>query len=117
MEILSIDGVSCSVVENLAQVFSSLPATVKSQIVTDAVYDQYLDRQRNDVEILKREEALSLPDDMEFGNITGLSFELTSKLNKVRPNSIARAKEIEGMTPAALLLIIGHIRRQIRRAS
>lgn len=117
LEILSIDGVSCSVVENLAEVFSSLPAMVKSQIVTDAVYDQYLDRQRNDVEILKREEALSLPDDMEFGNITGLSFELTSKLNRVRPSSIARAKEIEGMTPAALLLIIGHIRRQIRRAS
>jgi tRNA uridine 5-carboxymethylaminomethyl modification enzyme len=61
---------------------------------------------------LKREEALLIPDSFDYRSVGGLSNELTQKLTAQRPGSLAQASRIEGMTPAALTLLLAHIRPQ-----
>ncbi|MBZ8135067.1 tRNA uridine-5-carboxymethylaminomethyl(34) synthesis enzyme MnmG [Afifella sp. IM 167] len=81
------------------------------QVTTDARYAVYLDRQKEDVAVLKREEAVAIPDDFAYGGLAGLSNELRERLEIVRPASLAQAGRIEGMTPAALTLILAHLKK------
>lgn len=76
------------------------------QLKTDALYSQYEARQRREAESLQRDEALGLPTNMDYSQLSGLSNELQGKLSTIRPQSIASAARIEGMTPAALALLI-----------
>lgn len=78
---------------------------VAEQLETEARYAVYLERQRADVAVLKREEARLIPDDLDFSLLPGLSNELKQKLTERRPNSIAEASRVDGMTPAALAVI------------
>ncbi|MDQ1901303.1 tRNA uridine-5-carboxymethylaminomethyl(34) synthesis enzyme MnmG [Paracoccus sp. WLY502] len=80
------------------------PATVQ-QLRNDALYDQYVDRQARDVELLKQDEAISLPHDFDYAQLSGLSRELAAKMNMLQPETLAAAAKIEGMTPAALTLL------------
>ncbi|MFM9975667.1 MAG: tRNA uridine-5-carboxymethylaminomethyl(34) synthesis enzyme MnmG [Beijerinckiaceae bacterium] len=84
-----------------------------AQIAIDAKYAVYLDRQKSDVERIKRDEALDLSvfDGGTYEVISGLSNELRSKLDLIRPRSVAQAQQIEGMTPAALALLAAHAKR------
>lgn len=76
---------------------------------TEARYAVYMDRQAADIEILRKEEQRPIPEDFAFDDLPGLSRELQGKLERARPLSIAHAQRIEGMTPAALALIIARI--------
>ncbi|MCU0900580.1 MAG: tRNA uridine-5-carboxymethylaminomethyl(34) synthesis enzyme MnmG [Cypionkella sp.] len=89
----------------------SVSGANRTQVINDAMYGRYLDRQTHQIAQLKREEATKIPTDFCYDNIAGLSSELKSKLTKLRPDSLARAAEIEGMTPAALALILVNLRR------
>ncbi len=81
------------------------------QLKIDAMYAPYLERQRRDLESLQRDEKQKIPANMDYSAIKGVSNELLTKLEKVRPTSIAQANRIEGMTPACLMLLIGRIKR------
>lgn len=87
------------------------------QLSIDALYDQYVTRQKRDSEMLKREEAISIPSDFDFSLLSGLSSELQVKLQAQKPLSIAEAAKIEGMTPAALTLLIAAIRSGRRKTA
>lgn len=76
----------------------------------DALYAQFTERQDRDAQELLRQEALEIPDWIDFDTMPGISNELRSKLRQFRPDNIAAASRIEGMTPAALTLLIAHIR-------
>ncbi|RJL21343.1 tRNA uridine-5-carboxymethylaminomethyl(34) synthesis enzyme MnmG [Paracoccus siganidrum] len=76
------------------------------QVANDALYDQYADRQKRDAELLRLDEAIELPADLDYGSISGLSGELRGKLSAAKPSTLAAAARIEGMTPAALTLIL-----------
>lgn len=78
---------------------------------TEARYAVYLDRQDTDSARIRAEEHRSLPSDLDFENMPGLSNELKRKLENRRPRTLADAQKIEGMTPAALALILAHSRR------
>ena len=82
-----------------------------AQLETDAKYAVYLARQAEDVERYRRDEALPLPDALDYAAIPGLSMELRQKLATVRPRTIGQADRIDGMTPAALVLVALHARR------
>ena len=88
---------------------AAIPSAVAERLETEARYAVYLDRQRADVAVLKREEARSIPDDVDFARLPGLSNELKQKLGVRRPGSIAEAQRIDGMTPAALAIILAAI--------
>lgn len=85
--------------------------TVLTQLAIDARYSVYVGRQEADIAELQREEGREIGADVSFDGVPGLSFELQQKLRDRRPKNIAEAKRIEGMTPAALGLMIVHIRQ------
>ena len=77
----------------------------------DAAYAVYMDRQKQDIEDRRREETRLIPDDFRYDTLPGLSLELKQKLEAIRPPSIGHAERIEGMTPAAVALILAHLRK------
>ena len=88
------------------------------QLVVDAQYAVYLDRQRSDIEAVRRDEQRSIPAQLDYAAIPGLSSELQQKLAAQRPQTIAQAQAIDGMTPAAITLMLSIIRRgSLRKAS
>jgi tRNA uridine 5-carboxymethylaminomethyl modification enzyme len=85
--------------------------SVLETIEIEATYAVYMDRQKNDIRIQQREEGRLIPDDFDFDVLPGLSNELKHKLNSNRPKSIAHANKIDGMTPAAIALILTYLKR------
>ncbi len=92
------------------------PAVVE-QVTTDALYAVYLERQTADIEALKRDEALAIHDDFDYEAIVGLSNEIKQKLVDIRPATLGQASRMDGMTPAALTLILSHLKRQSQRGA
>ncbi|MCP4011207.1 MAG: tRNA uridine-5-carboxymethylaminomethyl(34) synthesis enzyme MnmG, partial [Proteobacteria bacterium] len=88
------------------------PGWVKEQIETEALYAVYLKRQEADIAAVRRDEGKTIPEGFEFSKLSGLSNELVNKLESLRPVNIAQAAKIDGMTPAALTLLLARIRRQ-----
>jgi len=97
--------------------FGELDAKTAEALETEAKYAVYLDRQRADVEQIRREEGRLIPDELDFARVAGLSNELKQKMRERRPRSIADAQRLDGMTPAALALIVAHVRNHEGRAS
>ena len=95
----------------------ALEPKIASQLAVDARYSAYVKRQDEDVANLKRDAELRIPDTFDFGVIAGLSNELRAKLERHRPASLAHAQRIDGMTPAALLLLAAHLRKLDVKAS
>ncbi len=87
----------------------------RQQLCRDALYAQYVDRQAQDAEALKRDESIVIPADFDYADLPGLSSELKAKLLRARPDTIAHAGRLEGMTPSALTLILARIRRAQRQ--
>lgn len=110
-ELLSLGEETRSVVEALFLEFAAFPTDIREQVATDALYSQYLQRQEADARLLQREEEAVIPDGFDYDQLSGLSNELTVKLKRVRPANLAQAARIEGMTPAALTLILAHLRK------
>ena len=89
-----------------------------AQVAVDARYAPYVDRQAQDIAALRRDEALVLPGELDYSDLPGLSTELRQKLEVVRPSTLGQAGRIEGMTPAALTLVMLRARQMAeRRAS
>ncbi len=87
-----------------------LDKDVADQVERDALYAKFIDRQKSEVEAMRRDEGLRIPEDFNYLNIPGLSNELQNKLMQARPASLGQAGRLDGMTPAALTLILGRIR-------
>ncbi len=85
---------------------------IRQQIKHDATYAYYVARQAKDIEALRRDEALRIPDNFDYDAISGLSSEILAKLLLARPGSVGQASRIEGMTPAALLLILSTLQKK-----
>ena len=97
---------------------TEIPGEIIKQLVVDAQYAVYLDRQRDDIDAVRRDEQKPIPDDLDYGAIPGLSMEIRQKLAQYRPQTIAQAQAMDGMTPAAVTLLLAVIRRgDLRKAS
>jgi tRNA uridine 5-carboxymethylaminomethyl modification enzyme len=94
-----------------------MDAAIVEQVTTDALYAVYLERQTADIEALKRDEALGIPDSFDYEAIVGLSNEVKQKLADIRPATLGQASRMDGMTPAALTLILSHLKRQSQRGA
>jgi tRNA uridine 5-carboxymethylaminomethyl modification enzyme len=102
-------------IANLARIWpglGELPLKIAEQLEIDAKYDVYLGRQAADIASFRRDEALELPDDINYASLAGLSNEARQKLAALRPRTIGQAGRIDGVTPAALTLLLAHIRRE-----
>jgi len=88
------------------------PAALVAEVVEDARYAPYLDRQADEIARMRRDEAIALPDSLAFEEIAGLSNEMLDRLARARPTSLAAAARIRGITPAALSAIYLHVQRR-----
>jgi tRNA uridine 5-carboxymethylaminomethyl modification enzyme len=114
-ELLSHPDIAVADLAPIWPAFREIGPKIAEQIEIDAKYDVYLSRQTADVESYRRDESLVLPDDLDYGTLPGLSNEARHKLQMHRPRTIGHAGRIDGMTPAALTLLLAHIRRQHRK--
>jgi len=87
-------------------------AQVAEQVEIQIKYAGYIDRQKEDIEKVRRQENTALPDNFDYDSVGGLSNELKAKLEDVRPTSIAQASRIQGMTPAAISLLLVHLKKK-----
>ena len=94
---------------------SDVDKEVREQISRDALYANYIERQRKDIEAMQRDERQAIPKDFDFTALEGLSNELKTKLSAARPETLGQAGRVDGMTPAALTLILARLRREARK--
>jgi tRNA uridine 5-carboxymethylaminomethyl modification enzyme len=110
-ELLSYPYVTIADVTKIWPRFGEFASKIAEQIEIDAKYDVYLSRQAADIAAYRRDESFELPDDFDYAALPGLSNEMKQKLQAHRPRTIGHAGRIDGMTPAALTLLVAHVRR------
>ena len=110
-ELLAHPNVAISDLAKIWPRFGELAKTIAEQIEIDAKYDVYLSRQAADVVAYRRDESFTLPDDLDYEAMRGLSNEAKQKLQQNRPRTIGHASKIDGVTPAALTLLVAHVKR------
>ena len=91
---------------------AKLSDETKAQLEIEAMYAGYIERQRDDVEALRREESLELPKDLDYAAVGGLTNEVRAKLEMIRPATLGQAGRIEGMTPGGLTALLAFVRRR-----
>jgi tRNA uridine 5-carboxymethylaminomethyl modification enzyme len=115
MEILAFPGTGFEDLLALVPELDDVPEQTRRQLEREALYANYIERQKRDIDLLRRDEAVSIPEDFDYRALRGLSAELSEKLARVRPHTLAQAGRIDGMTPAALTLILAAIRKAERQ--
>ena len=121
---IAMDGVKRSCLEvmgqrkvkmaKIRQIFSDIPVfpdSIEKQVVTDAHYMGYLKRQERDIESFKKDESVIIPKDINYKNLSGLSNEVKSKLMSIKPKTLGQAIRIDGITPAAIIILLSHIKK------
>ncbi len=116
-DLLSYPNVTFEGLTDIWPELKDIDPAIAEQVATDALYAVYLDRQMADIEALKRDEALSIPDGFDYEAIIGLSNEVRQKLIDIRPATLGQASRMDGMTPAALTLILSHLKRQSQKGA
>ena len=111
MQLLALPGVNIQALCAIWPDLADIPPSIAEQIEVDAKYASYVDRQTVDIESLKRDEGRRIPLGFSFEEVIGLSNEVRIKLIKHQPSTIAQAGQIDGMTPAALMLLLAHLRK------
>jgi tRNA uridine 5-carboxymethylaminomethyl modification enzyme len=89
---------------------------VKLQVDVEAKYSGYLKRQSDEIERQRRNEELRLPENIDYGDVSGLSNEARQRLRDVRPETLGQAARIPGLTPAAVSLLLVHLKKRDRAA-
>ncbi len=89
----------------------SFPRHIEIQVVTDAHYMGYLGRQDRDIESFKKDESVIIPEGIDYEKLSGLSNEIKSKLVQVKPKTLGQAIRIDGVTPAAIIILLSHIKK------
>ncbi|WP_170382315.1 tRNA uridine-5-carboxymethylaminomethyl(34) synthesis enzyme MnmG [Ruegeria atlantica] len=114
MAILAFPDVSFENLLPLVPELEGIEADIRLQVERDALYANYIARQKKDVEAMKRDESYEIPRDFDYSTLEGLSSEVKQKLSTARPVNIAQAGRVEGVTPAALTLLLAKLRREQR---
>ena len=121
---IAMDGVKRSCLEvmgqrkvnmsKIRQIFTDIPvfpSLIENQVVTDAHYMGYLKRQERDIKSFKKDESVMIPKDLNYENLSGLSNEVKSKLISIKPKTLGQAIRIDGITPAAVIILLSHIKK------
>ena len=114
-DLLSYPDIGIAEIARIWPRFGELDPKIAEQLEIDAKYAVYLDRQAADVESYRRDEALTLGDDIDYETLPGLSNEVRYKLQTHRPRTIGHASRLDGITPAALTLLAAHVHRERRK--
>ena len=116
-QLLAFPDVTYDFLLQLDPALAEVDPDIREQLSRDALYANYIDRQQRDVEAMRRDEMQEIPADFEFSALDGLSNELKFKLANSRPANLHQAARIDGMTPAALTLLLAKLRQAKREKS
>ena len=121
---IAMDGVKRSCLEimgqrkvNMAKIrqafpdIPSFPSSIENQVVLDAHYMGYLHRQDQDIASFRKDESVIIPEGIDYEKLSGLSNEVKSKLLKVKPKTLGQAIRIDGVTPAAIIILLSYIKK------
>jgi tRNA uridine 5-carboxymethylaminomethyl modification enzyme len=111
-DLLGFPDVEMATLERIWPELAAITPKIAAQVEIDAKYAVYLERQAADIASFRRDEALRIPDVLDYRTIAGLSAELRDKLIAIRPQTVGQAGRIEGITPAALTLLAAHVKRR-----
>jgi len=114
-DLIAMPEVGLERVKSLWPELRELPAFATASLEADALYSGYIHRQEADIVALRKEEQLTLPVDLDYAAIPSLSAELRQKLGRINPATLGQAARIDGMTPAALAALLGHVKRRDTR--
>ncbi len=117
IEVLSLNGVTLN---KLRKIWDNIPhfdQQVDQQVEIDAHYTGYLKRQTHDIAAFKKDEAICIPEDIEYENFSGLSNEIKSKLKLIKPKTLGQALRIDGVTPAAAIILLAFIKKSRYKVS
>ncbi|MBE1286029.1 MAG: tRNA uridine-5-carboxymethylaminomethyl(34) synthesis enzyme MnmG [Rhodobacteraceae bacterium] len=115
MDLLAFPDVGFDDLLELLPSLETVDSEIRTQMERDALYVNYIERQKKEVDALRRDEDQKIPADFNFGAVNGLSNELKAKLGQARPMTLSQASRVDGMTPAALALLLAVLRRENRR--
>jgi tRNA uridine 5-carboxymethylaminomethyl modification enzyme len=113
-ELLAYPNIALPHVAKIWPQLGAFAAPIAQQLEIEAKYDVYMQRQNADVESYRRDESFELPAEFDYATLPGLSNEVRQKLSAIRPRTIGQAGRIDGITPAALTLLVAHARRRKR---
>ncbi|WP_348763462.1 tRNA uridine-5-carboxymethylaminomethyl(34) synthesis enzyme MnmG [Hyphomonas atlantica] len=111
-EYLSYKDIDLTALSAVWPELADLDDEIATQIEIEALYSSYLERQAEDVAALRRDEDLTIPMDLDYSKVGGLSNEVRQKLEAVRPTTLGQAGRIEGVTPGALTALLGFVKRR-----
>jgi len=114
LDVLAYPDVDMARLRTVWPELADLDPGIGEQMEIEATYSGYLERQEADIRAFRRDEALALPDDMDYAAVPGLSNEVRAKLTEARPATIGAAARISGVTPAAVTTLLGYVRRSGR---
>ena len=113
-ELLSYPNIGMTDLARAWPQLGQLDPKIAGQVEIDAKYAVYLSRQAADIESYRRDDSFALPEDIDYAAMTGLSNEARQKLAANRPRTVGHAARLDGITPAALMLVVAHVRRHGR---
>lgn len=114
-QLLAFPKVEMKDLEPLISGVADLDAEIQDQLAKDSLYSNYIERQNKEVAALRKDEAQRIPSDFIYEDLEGLSNELKLKLTRARPGNLAQAARVDGMTPAALTLLLAKLRQASRK--
>ena len=117
LDLLAYPGVDIARLSRIWPALAELPTAIVEQLEADALYAGYLERQAADIAAFRKDEGLALSATLDYAQIGGLSNEARQRLEAARPVTLGQAARLEGMTPAALMALLGHVKAHtFRRA-
>jgi tRNA uridine 5-carboxymethylaminomethyl modification enzyme len=110
LELLARSDLGFSQLRAIWPQLGQIPQQIATQLEVDARYAAYVDRQRADIEAFRKDESVQIPADLDYAAVCGLSAEVRQRLESLRPATLAQASRLEGITPAAVMLLLAHLR-------
>ena len=110
-DMLALEGITIGSLTGLWPELDAIDHALRPQLEADCRYAGYLERQRADIEALHRDEAISIPADFDYGAVGGLSAEARDVMMRLRPQTIGQANRLPGLTPAAVVAVLRHLKR------
>ena len=111
LQVLGLKGVDMKKIRSIWPDITQYGHIIDKQVEIDAHYSGYLSRQKHDIEAFKRDESIIIPEDLSYESFSSLSTEVKSKLSLIRPKTLGQAIRIDGVTPAAVTIILVHLKK------
>ena len=110
-DMLALDGIEFTDLLGLWPRLADIPDRLRPQIDADCRYAGYIERQQADIDALQRDEAIAIPSDFDYRQVGGLSAEACDVMMRLRPETIGQANRLPGLTPAAVMAVLRHLKR------